>query len=425
MLFRKDMTDTRAFKPATTALDFMEIDMAPFAPAIGPLPDTIYVGIGESGHDRNFQAVTLSEYSAENQSFYYSSVIQAWVRMWDVQLTSGTALEGLVIPTRAQFFVRESTAVVGVQLVHNVAGVDVDVYLDGDLLYDDWTFQSATAFSNLTNGSHRLDVVSASVMDNANPLASLDFDFEEGTSNQIIAYGNAEDVQLVAVESVRTEVGATNMAHFFLAHGAKEVGSVAIRLLDPNNSNMLHATLEDNMGFSDIGDYHGIEPRKFNVEIAMAGSTMPIDVYSFDFGGLGGESFTLAISGSGTSAEEGLTLMGVLPSGEVRFPEVVTARETGAGIPKAFSLLGNYPNPFNPSTKIAFDLPAAAHVTVEVIDMLGRTVMVVPTQVLEAGAHRSIEISSKGLASGAYLYRLTAMMETQTTVQSGWMTLVR
>ncbi len=314
---------------------------------------------------------------------------------------------------------------VGVQLIHNVAGLEADVYLDDVLLYDDWAFQSATGFSELVRSSHRLDIVDAAGVDNSSPLASLEFDFERGTSNQIIAYGNAEDVRLVAVEDVRSGGDDSRAVSFRIAHGAKDAGAVALRLLDPDAANAVYAVLEENIGFGDIGDYHVTEPRTFNVEVDMAGSGSVIDVYSFDFQGLEDQVLTIGLSGSGTNAAEGLTLMGVLPSGDVRFPTVVTASEPSEALPEAFALRGNYPNPFNPSTRIVFDVPSAARVTVEVVDMLGRVVQAVSGQEFEAGAKQSIGITSQGLATGTYLYRLTAIMEQETVARTGRMTLAR
>ncbi|MDH3251470.1 MAG: hypothetical protein OEM41_01690, partial [Ignavibacteria bacterium] len=53
--------------------------------------------------------------------------------------------------------------------------------------------------------------------------------------------------------------------------------------------------------------------------------------------------------------------------------------DTKSGIPERFALLGNYPNPFNPSTTIKFVLPQTSDVTLDVFDVLGR---LVATQVL-------------------------------------------
>ena len=86
----------------------------------------------------------------------------------------------------------------------------------------------------------------------------------------------------------------------------------------------------------------------------------------------------------------------------------ITETEKDAELPEDFVLHGNYPNPFNPSTTITFDLPASAVVTIQVFDMQGRAVLSLPDQRLEAGRQQSIELGVAGLSSGAYLYRLTA-----------------
>jgi len=104
---------------------------------------------------------------------------------------------------------------------------------------------------------------------------------------------------------------------------------------------------------------------------------------------------------------------------------LVTDTEPGLELPGVFSLKGNYPNPFNPSTTVRFDLPAAANVSVEVYDMLGRRVMTVPATSIQAGAERSVEIDGAALTSGTYVYRVIAETTSDTMVKSGKMTLVK
>lgn len=93
--------------------------------------------------------------------------------------------------------------------------------------------------------------------------------------------------------------------------------------------------------------------------------------------------------------------------------------------PKDFTLEGNYPNPFNPSTTIVFDLPVHAEVGVNVYDMLGRQVMSLPVQSISAGSDQKIQVDASHLASGTYLYRLTARTSAKTLVKTGRMTLVK
>lgn len=73
--------------------------------------------------------------------------------------------------------------------------------------------------------------------------------------------------------------------------------------------------------------------------------------------------------------------------------------------PKEFSLSQNYPNPFNPSTIIAFSLPQPSHVTLKVLNPLGKEIIVLANKKFDAGRHEVIW-DAKGVASGIYFYRL-------------------
>jgi parallel beta-helix repeat protein len=76
----------------------------------------------------------------------------------------------------------------------------------------------------------------------------------------------------------------------------------------------------------------------------------------------------------------------------------------------------NYPNPFNPSTSIRYELPARTRVILEVYDVSGTRVARLVDEEQERGAHavewRGTDARCRSVASGVYLYRLTAGKET-------------
>ena len=101
----------------------------------------------------------------------------------------------------------------------------------------------------------------------------------------------------------------------------------------------------------------------------------------------------------------------------------VTA-QTGLNTPSTFALRGNFPNPFGESTRLVFDLPENAVVTMEVYDMLGRRLLAREAQVA-AGTGRSLQLSGTPFPSGNYFYRLRAEMNGTTTVKTGRFSVVR
>lgn len=74
--------------------------------------------------------------------------------------------------------------------------------------------------------------------------------------------------------------------------------------------------------------------------------------------------------------------------------------------------LSNYPNPFNPSTTIQFNLPQETHVKLQIFDMLGRHVQTLVNREMGAGIHSAEwdgrNSRGKEVAAGSYLARLNA-----------------
>ena len=68
----------------------------------------------------------------------------------------------------------------------------------------------------------------------------------------------------------------------------------------------------------------------------------------------------------------------------------------------------NYPNPFNPATKIEYSLNKASRVTLEVFDLLGRSVATLVRDEQKGAGDYSVTFAANKLASGMYIYRLSA-----------------
>ena len=75
--------------------------------------------------------------------------------------------------------------------------------------------------------------------------------------------------------------------------------------------------------------------------------------------------------------------------------------------PVRFELHSNYPNPFNPSTTISYDLPVESHVELSIFDTQGRHIQTLVDQPQKAGRY-SVAFDADNLVTGLYLYRLRA-----------------
>jgi len=75
--------------------------------------------------------------------------------------------------------------------------------------------------------------------------------------------------------------------------------------------------------------------------------------------------------------------------------------------PTVYTLYGNFPNPFNPTTTIKFDVALPAQVELRVFNTLGQEVATLVNERLHAGSY-SIPFDASNLTSGIYIYRLSA-----------------
>jgi len=81
-------------------------------------------------------------------------------------------------------------------------------------------------------------------------------------------------------------------------------------------------------------------------------------------------------------------------------------------LPSSYRLLNNYPNPFNPTTKIAFEIPQSENVSLKIYNINGELIRTVTNENLPAGYFEKVwdgknDFGSE-VSSGIYIYRLTA-----------------
>lgn len=81
-------------------------------------------------------------------------------------------------------------------------------------------------------------------------------------------------------------------------------------------------------------------------------------------------------------------------------------------LPREFGLEHNYPNPFNMTTTIAFQLPEPTAIQLDLYNILGQRVATIEQGLFEAGRH-TVVLNGSDLSSGVYVYRLRAGNFTQ------------
>ncbi|NQV38737.1 MAG: DUF2341 domain-containing protein [Candidatus Marinimicrobia bacterium] len=88
-----------------------------------------------------------------------------------------------------------------------------------------------------------------------------------------------------------------------------------------------------------------------------------------------------------------------------RFTVKIDPGDSFPEIPKAYSVEPNYPNPFNPTTTIQFNLPLESTVGIKIYNLLGREIAEFDAQKYSAGSHK-LKWNASAVSSGIYFTRV-------------------
>ena len=125
-------------------------------------------------------------------------------------------------------------------------------------------------------------------------------------------------------------------------------------------------------------------------------------------------------------------VVAVYDEGDAEVVEITftyTGTEAGNDIVATTKLNGNYPNPFNPVTSIAYSIKDAGNVTIEVYNLKGQLVKTLVNEVKETGDHTAIwngtDNSNKSVSSGVYFYKMVSVGSISTYTSSKKMILMK
>jgi len=214
----------------------------------------------------------------------------------------------------------------------------------------------------------------------------------------------------VRINSQAQETPPANPARvwFGLMHASTDLEGLEVSAKDAG-------ILQADVKYSGHTGYKSLVPDTWSILLrASADTNVVYDSFLADLSGLRGRTAVMLFAGFRVPGDNlGGSPLGmylVLDSGDVvPMPINTSTEESTAGvIPSGMTLRGNYPNPFNPTTQVVFDLESAADVNFRVFDAAGRVVKESNGIKFAAGNNISIEFEADGLPSGLYFYSLSA-----------------
>ncbi len=304
-----------------------------------------------------------------------------------------------------------------VQII-NATDIQLDLYLDNAATPKTVPEFSSSDYIPIHTGLTKLAASGSGTLHTTIPVIS-NLEVTGDSSYQVIYSGGKDQIRATIACCARDRATTTEVVALRASHNLTGHSALSFRFASDQG---FVENLQVAAGTA--SSYIDLPPDKYSLEISKNGTPWlhsRIDLHNF-----GGEALLLMFVPQGSNPpriaafeakEENVRFW-------LNFTEVSTSAEQSS-LPLEFMLHGNYPNPVNSAMRIHFDLPTSARVSLEIIDLLGKRVREISAGEMDAGFGASISVDSRGLSSGAYLYRLTMQSSTGTFTDAGRFIVIR
>ncbi len=192
------------------------------------------------------------------------------------------------------------------QFIHNSADVDlesVDVYLNGNLMMDDFHFRTATPFMNIpVGGNASIAVAPSSSIDVSEAYYTLEQNFYSGRTYTYVLDGVMNEFGYDPQQPLMWNVHDESMENATLInetlllfhHGGTDAPSI-----DVFESNPMVEQIIDDLQYSTYSEYIGLETSNYILTYTDASGTVPIESYLASFADLGLQGATATVLTSG------------------------------------------------------------------------------------------------------------------------------
>ncbi|MBN2426619.1 MAG: VCBS repeat-containing protein [Calditrichaceae bacterium] len=104
--------------------------------------------------------------------------------------------------------------------------------------------------------------------------------------------------------------------------------------------------------------------------------------------------------------------------------EITAIRSSGRCLPENYILYQNFPNPFNPTTTISYQLPVGGEVELSIYNLLGQRIAILVSEKQQSGMY-NVQWDATGFTSGVYFYRIKVLGNMKNFVQTKKLVLLK
>ena len=293
-----------------------------------------------------------------------------------------------------------------VQIVHNSPYPTVDVYVNEELALESVPYRASTGLLELP-----LNTTVGIAPAGGDVIASFPFTLEDDSEYVVVASGIVGDEDYpfnLLASGLEPEAESDETFALKVMHGVTDAPAVDI-YADGN-------LLVENLAYGDFQGYLQVPVGDYTLDVTAHGTTASVASFSAPLATFGGVSGVVYASGflNPQESDSSFTLILTTPNGDVvELPAAESAlalNEEFYSVPNKFIVMQNFPNPFNPSTTIKYDIQENAPVQVTVYDLMGNTVKNLYNGYQVSGV-KSIDWDATNntgdlISSGMYFYKV-------------------